>query len=55
VLGVGALAASLVFGLIWRSYGPAAAFSTGAALALVATLLLFVIIGPPHAADSRDE
>ena len=55
VLGVGALAASLVFGLIWRSYGPAAAFSTGAALALVATLLLFAIIGSPHAADSRDE
>jgi len=55
VLGLGALAASLVFGLIWRRYGPAAAFGTGASLALVATLLLFVIIDAPHAADSRDQ
>jgi MFS family permease len=55
VLGLGALAASVVFGLIWRRYGPPAAFAVGAALALVATLLLFVIIGPPHAADSRDQ
>jgi len=55
VLGLGALAASLVFGLIWRRYGPAAAFGTGASLALIATLLLFVIIDAPHAADSRDQ
>jgi MFS family permease len=49
VQGLGALTASLVFGLIWRAYGPAAAFGVGALLALVATALLFVIIAPPHA------
>ena len=55
VQGLGALAASLVFGLIWRSYGPSAAFGVGAALALAATALLFAIIVPPHDADSRHE
>ena len=55
VQGLGALAASLVFGLIWRSSGPSAAFGVGAALALAATALLFVIIVPPHDADSRHE
>jgi MFS family permease len=44
VLGVGALLASVVFGLIWRSAGAPAAFSVGAALAIVATLLLFSLI-----------
>jgi MFS family permease len=53
VQGLGALAASLVFGLIWHAWGPAAAFGVGALLALVATALLFVIIAPPHAANSR--
>jgi MFS family permease len=47
VQGLGALAASVVFGLIWRVYGPSAAFGAGAALALAATALLFVIIDPP--------
>jgi MFS family permease len=55
VQGLGALAASVVFGLIWRVYGSAAAFGLGAALALAATALLFVIIVPPDAADSRDQ
>jgi MFS family permease len=55
VQGLGALAASLVFGLIWRTYGPSAAFGVGAALALAATALLFAIIVPPHDADSRHE
>jgi MFS family permease len=44
VQGLGALAASLVFGLIWRARGPAAAFALGAGLALAATALLFVIL-----------
>ena len=48
VQGLGALAASLVFGLIWRSYGPRPAFAIGAALALIATMLLFAIIVAPH-------
>jgi MFS family permease len=53
VQGLGALAASVVFGLIWRAHGAAVAFGVGASLALVATALLFVIINPPDAADSR--
>lgn len=39
-LGLGVLAASLLFGAIWMSVSPAAAFLTGAALALVAAALL---------------
>ena len=36
VLGIGALGASVGFGVIWETFGPRAAFLTGAALALVA-------------------
>lgn len=41
VQGVGALAASLVFGVIWQYFGAAAAFATGSALAIAASALLF--------------
>jgi MFS family permease len=44
VQGIGALMASVFFGLIWKMVSPAAAFFAGAALALVATVLLFVVI-----------
>ena len=44
VTGLGALAASLFFGLVWNAYGTTAAFGLGAALALVATALLFVVL-----------
>jgi MFS family permease len=40
VIGIGSLAASLVFGAIWNAWGPAAAFRTGAALAIVSAVLL---------------
>jgi MFS family permease len=40
VLGVGTLAASLLFGFIWTRVSPEAAFFTGAGLALSATALL---------------
>jgi MFS family permease len=46
VSGLGALTASVMFGVIWKIYGAAAAFGTGAALALVATALLFIVIPP---------
>ncbi len=46
VLGLGQLAASVMFGLIWTAFGPAAAFAAGAALALVSTALLFVVCPP---------
>ena len=44
VQGLGALAASVVFGAIWNAYGAAAAFGLGAALALAATALLFASV-----------
>jgi MFS family permease len=44
VQGLGALAASVLFGLIWKFHGASAAFGLGAALALVATALLFVFV-----------
>jgi MFS family permease len=40
VIGVGALAASLLFGLIWKVAGAPVAFAVGAALALVSAGLL---------------
>ncbi len=40
VQGVGALAAGIVFGLLWQSFGAPVAFMTGSALALVAAGLL---------------
>jgi len=42
--GIGALLASLVFGEIWSHRGASAAFGLGAALALAATLLLFLVV-----------
>jgi MFS family permease len=48
-LGFGALAASLLFGEIWTRASPTAAFLTGAALALGASVLLIVLL------DDRDD
>jgi len=42
-LGIGALLASLLFGAIWTSVSADAAFLTGAALAALATLLLYFL------------
>jgi MFS family permease len=52
-LGVGALLASLLFGLIWTRVSPQAAFYTGAALAGVATLLLYFLF--PDEQNSRNQ
>lgn len=43
VLGVGSLLASVVFGIVWSAAGAPAAFLLGAALALVASLLLALL------------
>ena len=42
-LGIGTLAASLIFGAIWTRISPHAAFLTGAGLAVAASLLLFTM------------
>ena len=49
-LGFGGLAASLLFGAIWTRVSPAAAFLTGACLALTAGLLLYLAF--PHAENT---
>ncbi len=48
VQGLGALAASVLFGAIWKWYGSAWAFAVGAALALAATALLVVCVRAPQ-------
>ena len=50
-LGFGGLAASLLFGAIWTRVSPAAAFLTGACLALAANVLLYLAFS--NAKDSR--
>jgi MFS family permease len=46
-IGIAALPASVLFGVLWHRFGAPAAFLTGAALALIAALLL------PFAVSSR--
>ena len=46
VLGIGTLAASLVFGWIWTHVSPRAAFLTGAGLALVAAVAIIGVRSP---------
>src|SRR5204862_7567252 len=43
-VGLGALTASIVFGEVWKVFGAPIAFGVGAALAFVATTLLFVAL-----------
>jgi MFS family permease len=43
-LGFGGLAASVIFGAIWTRVSPAAAFLTGACLALAASVLLYLAV-----------
>jgi len=47
VSGIGALVSSVVFGLIWNAFGAPVAFASGAALAIVAAVLLFVLVPTP--------
>jgi MFS family permease len=47
VLGIGALLASLLFGLLWTTFGSGIAFGTGAALAVLATALLLIVVRRP--------
>lgn len=44
VLGIGAFAASVLFGVLWREFGSAVAFGTGAAMAMLASALLFLVV-----------
>lgn len=51
-LGVGALPASLLFGLIWDWKGPAVAFGFGAGMALLAALGI-TLVAPKRFAENR--
>jgi MFS family permease len=44
VTGLGTLAASVLFGLVWNWFGASVAFGMGATLALVSTALLFITV-----------
>lgn len=46
VIGIGALPASVLFGLIWNAYGSPAAFGMGASLALLSAALLVTFVRP---------
>jgi MFS family permease len=48
-IGIGALPASVIFGVVWQRVSPAAAFTLGAALALAAALGLLVLVPPRRA------
>ena len=50
VQGLGALAAGILFGLLWQFFGAPVAFLTGAALAVIAATLLGVYTMTPDAA-----
>ena len=52
-IGAGALLASIIFGLIWTRVAPEAAFLTGSALAVAATLLLYFLF--PHEENPRHQ
>jgi MFS family permease len=53
VLGIGALAASVLFGTLWQTFGPRAAFLTGAALAIAASMLLWIMV--VHSAEASPQ
>lgn len=49
-LGIGALIASVVFGFLYERFSPSTAFTAGAALALIATVMLALTPTAPDAA-----
>ena len=53
VQGFGALAAGILFGVLWQYFGAPAAFMTGAALAVMASVLLFTAGDSTSASRSR--
>jgi len=52
VVGICALPASVLFGLLWNAFGATAAFGTSAGLAVAAAALL-LFLRPPEAAPTR--
>src|SRR6476661_3898131 len=50
-VGIGALPASVLFGLVWDRVSPRAAFDVGATLAFAAAVVLLAV-RPPRATDA---
>jgi MFS family permease len=48
VAGIGALVSSVVFGVLWKIFGAPVAFASGATIAIVAAVLLFVLVPAPN-------
>jgi len=54
IVGVGAFPASLLFGLVWQKFGSAAAFSMGAVLALLASVMFSLLtVKKPETANNN--
>ena len=51
-IGIGALPASLLFGLVWDRFGPARAFQVGSGFAFLAAMVLLGVGSP---AEQRSE
>jgi MFS family permease len=51
-IGVGALIASIAFGLLYERFGPGVAFGTGSALAALAAVLLLALPTDAKIVDS---
>src|SRR5258708_34327315 len=47
VAGIGALVSSVAFGGVWKIFGAPVAFASGAVLAVLAAILLFVLVPTP--------
>jgi len=55
-VGVAALPASIMFGVVWDRYGSPAAFGMGAGLAVVAAVIMsLVVLTPPEASSPRGQ
>jgi sugar phosphate permease len=53
-VGLGALPASALFGVVWQTYGPPAAFLMGAGFAVVASLFLLLAVPPLSSSATLD-
>jgi MFS family permease len=51
-IGIGALPASLIFGVIWQRIGPLAAFGFGAFMACLAAVSLLLLVKPQQVSQS---
>jgi len=55
VIGLGALPASLLFGILWKRYGAPAAFFTSSAIVVSATALLLFALPPTRSEEPMKE